>query len=136
MQEENKILTGNFGAPVDDDQNSMTAGSSGPALIQDVHLLEKLAHFDRERIPERVVYAKGAGAPNYYPNSFNGPTPHPEAAQPVLKVSGKTGRHRYSHPNDDFLQPRELYSKVMNEENRTHLVGNIVDHLSGAKKRI
>ena len=66
MQEENKILTGNFGAPVDDDQNSMTAGSSGPALIQDVHLLEKLAHFDRERIPERVVHAKGAGAGGYF----------------------------------------------------------------------
>jgi len=57
-----------------------------------------------------------AGAPNYYPNSFGGPTPHPEAAQPALEVSGKTGRHRYSHPNDDFVQPRELYSKVMNEE--------------------
>jgi len=66
MQEENKIMTGNFGTPVDDDQNTMTAGSSGPALIQDVHLMEKLAHFDRERIPERVVHAKGAGAGGYF----------------------------------------------------------------------
>lgn len=49
MQEKKKkILTGNFGAPVDDDQNTMTAGSPGPALLQDVHLVEKLAHFDRE----------------------------------------------------------------------------------------
>lgn len=77
-----------------------------------------------------------AGAPNYYPNSFGGPTPHPEAAQPALEISGKTGRHRYSHPNDDFVQPRELYSKVMKEEDRTHLIGNIVAHLAGAKKRI
>lgn len=44
----------------------MTAGPGGPTLIQDVHLLEKLAHFDRERIPERVVHAKGAGAGGYF----------------------------------------------------------------------
>lgn len=43
----------------------MTAGSRGPTLIQDVHLLEKLAHFNRERVPERVVHAKGAGAHGY-----------------------------------------------------------------------
>src|SRR4030065_190400 len=56
-----KTLTNNFGSPVADDQNTLTASSPGPALMQDVHLLEKLAHFDRERIPERVVHAKGAG---------------------------------------------------------------------------
>ncbi|CDQ21482.1 catalase [Halobacillus karajensis] len=59
-------LTTNTGAPVGDNQNSMTAGSRGPTLIQDVHLLEKLAHFNRERIPERVVHAKGAGAHGYF----------------------------------------------------------------------
>jgi catalase len=59
-------LTSNFGAPVPDDQNSLTAGNPGPVLMQDVHLLEKLAHFDRERIPERVVHAKGAGAYGYF----------------------------------------------------------------------
>ncbi|MFH0815354.1 MAG: catalase [Methanobacteriota archaeon] len=61
-----KVLTNNFGAPVDDDQNSATAGSGGPILMQDAHLLEKLGHFDRERIPERVVHAKGAGAYGYF----------------------------------------------------------------------
>ncbi len=66
MPEDKKIQTGNFGSPVDNDQNSMTAGNPGPVLIQDVHLLEKLAHFDRERIPERVVHAKGAGAYGYF----------------------------------------------------------------------
>ena len=60
-----KRLTTNFGRPVDDDQNTMTAGQSGPGLLEDVHLAEKLAHFDRERIPERVVHAKGAGAYGY-----------------------------------------------------------------------
>jgi catalase len=55
-------LTTASGAPVSDNQNSVTAGPRGPVLLQDFHLLEKLAHFNRERIPERVVHAKGAGA--------------------------------------------------------------------------
>ena len=61
-----KKLTTSWGAPVGDNQNSITAGSRGPTLIQDVHLLEKLAHFNRERVPERVVHAKGAGAHGYF----------------------------------------------------------------------
>ncbi|MCU6710723.1 catalase [Paenibacillus sp. J5C_2022] len=55
-------MTTNQGAPVGDNQNSRTAGQRGPTLLEDYHLLEKLAHFDRERIPERVVHARGAGA--------------------------------------------------------------------------
>lgn len=61
-----KKLTTATGTPVSDNQNSITAGSRGPTLLQDVHLIEKLAHFDRERIPERVVHAKGAGAFGYF----------------------------------------------------------------------
>jgi catalase len=61
-----KHLTTNQGVPVSDNQNSLTAGERGPVLLQDVHLIEKLAHFDRERIPERVVHAKGAGAHGYF----------------------------------------------------------------------
>jgi catalase len=52
-------LTNNFGAPVPDNEHSLTAGERGPILLQDYLLIEKLAHFDRERIPERVVHAKG-----------------------------------------------------------------------------
>jgi catalase len=66
VSKDKKTLTSNFGSPVDDDQNSLTAGNPGPVLMPDVHLLEKLAHFDRERIPERVVHAKGAGAHGYF----------------------------------------------------------------------
>ncbi len=55
-------LTTAAGAPVADNQNIQTAGPRGPALLQDVWLLEKLAHFDREVIPERRMHAKGAGA--------------------------------------------------------------------------
>ncbi|AEG59670.1 catalase [Desulforamulus ruminis] len=61
-----KILTTNLGNPVYEDQASITAGESGPTLLQDTHLIEKLAHFDRERIPERVVHAKGTGAHGYF----------------------------------------------------------------------
>jgi catalase len=59
---ERKTLTTAAGIPVSDNQTSLTAGERGPTLMQDHHLLEKLAHFNRERIPERVVHAKAAGA--------------------------------------------------------------------------
>ncbi len=55
-------LTTNAGCPVADNQNVMTAGPRGPQLLQDVWFLEKLAHFDREVIPERRMHAKGSGA--------------------------------------------------------------------------
>jgi catalase len=57
-----KKLTTAFGAPVNDNQNIKTAGKRGPALLQDAWFLEKMAHFDREVIPERRMHAKGAGA--------------------------------------------------------------------------
>ena len=57
-----KNLTHATGAPVVDNLNTQTAGPRGPALLQDIWLLEKLAHFDREVIPERRMHAKGAGA--------------------------------------------------------------------------
>ena len=62
---EKKLITTSTGAPIDDNQNSLTAGPRGPILAQDFALLDKLAHFARERIPERVVHAKGAGAHGY-----------------------------------------------------------------------
>src|ERR1700731_1975855 len=55
-------LTTTGGNPVADNQNSITAGPRGPVLMQDYQLLEKLAHQNRERIPERTVHAKGWGA--------------------------------------------------------------------------
>ncbi|MCF8357938.1 MAG: catalase [Prolixibacteraceae bacterium] len=57
-----KKLTTTGGAPISNNQNSITAGKRGPVLIQDYQLMEKLAHQNRERIPERVVHAKGWGA--------------------------------------------------------------------------
>ncbi len=282
-KDDEKELTNDFGAPVDNDLFSVTAGEHGPILIQDTHLTEKLAHFDRERIPERVVHAKGAGAhgyfevigdvskythagflseigkktevfarfstvggekgsadsvrdprgfalkfyteegnydmvgnntpiffirdplkfpdfihtqkrnpatnlkdpdmfwdflsltpesihqvtilfsdrgtprtfrnmngrdgamrsdggggggPNYWPNSFGGPNPNPEAALPPIDVSGLATRHEYPLGDIDFVQAGLLYGQVMNDEDREHLVSNIVGHLGGAQKRI
>ncbi len=75
-------------------------------------------------------------APNYYPNSFGGSEPDPNAGEPPFEISGMAARQPYTHPNDDFVQAGNLYRKVMTDEDRDHLVGNIVDHLGGAKKRI
>lgn len=62
MASERPILTTTGGNPVSDNQNSLSAGPRGPLLLQDYQLIEKLAHQNRERIPERVVHAKGSGA--------------------------------------------------------------------------
>src|SRR5690606_20137146 len=59
-------LTTQQGAPVADDQNSLKAGSRGSTLLEDHHLREKIFHFDHERIPERVVHARGYGAHGYF----------------------------------------------------------------------
>jgi catalase len=59
---EHKKLTNEVGAPVAENEHSITAGERGPVMLQDVWLLEKLAHFDREVIPERRMHAKGSGA--------------------------------------------------------------------------
>ncbi len=57
-----KRLTSENGKPIADNQNIQTAGVRGPAMLQDVWYLEKLAHFDREVIPERRMHAKGSGS--------------------------------------------------------------------------
>jgi catalase len=55
-------LTTNFGVPISDNQNSLKAGARGPTLLEDFVLREKIFHFDHERIPERIVHARGSGA--------------------------------------------------------------------------
>ena len=62
MPKNPEVITTSAGNPVADNQNSLTAGPRGPLLLQDYQLLEKLAHQNRERIPERTVHAKGSGA--------------------------------------------------------------------------
>ncbi|RXT20971.1 catalase HPII [Rhizobium leguminosarum] len=60
------VLTTAQGGPVSDDQNTLRVGARGPALIDDFHFREKIFHFDHERIPERVVHARGYGAHGYF----------------------------------------------------------------------
>ncbi len=62
MPETPRTMTTEFGNPIADNQHSLTAGPRGPVLMQDFALIEKMAHFNRERVPERVVHAKGYGA--------------------------------------------------------------------------
>ena len=83
-----------------------------------------------------TVGDNGKDTPNYYPNSFGGPEPDPGMSEPPFDVSGQAARHPYIHPNDDFFQAGELYRRVMNDEDREHLVGNITTHLGNAQKRI
>jgi len=63
---EKKQLTTAAGRPLGDNQNSLTVGPRGPVVFEDFLLFEKMAHFNRERIPERVVHAKGSGAYGYF----------------------------------------------------------------------
>ncbi|MBV8376257.1 MAG: catalase, partial [Verrucomicrobia bacterium] len=66
QQQPGEHLTTNQGLQVTDDQNSLRAGARGPTLLEDFHLREKITHFDQERIPERVVHARGAAAHGYF----------------------------------------------------------------------
>ena len=61
-----RVLTTNQGVPIADNQNSLKAGLRGPALLEDFILREKITHFDHERIPERIVHARGSGAHGYF----------------------------------------------------------------------
>lgn len=62
----NKFLTTNQGVKINDDNNSLKAGERGPSLLEDFILREKITHFDHERIPERIVHARGSGAHGYF----------------------------------------------------------------------
>ena len=62
------VLTTQQGTPVADDQNSLRVGHRGPTALEDFHFREKIFHFDHERIPERVVHARGYGAHGYFEN--------------------------------------------------------------------
>ena len=82
------------------------------------------------------VDANGGSGSNYWPNSFGGPSPDPTAGEPPFELSGQAGRYPFVHPNDDFVQSGSLYRKVMSDEDREHLIDNIVNHLGKAQKRI
>jgi catalase len=64
--DDGEFLTSNQGVRINDNQNSLKAGERGPTLLEDFHFREKMTHFDHERIPERIVHARGSGAHGYF----------------------------------------------------------------------
>ncbi len=66
LSSDGQLHTSNHGARINDDQNTLKAGERGPSLLEDFHFREKMTHFDHERIPERIVHARGSGAHGYF----------------------------------------------------------------------
>ncbi|MEZ0067725.1 catalase [Streptacidiphilus sp. MAP12-20] len=124
-----KILTTESGAPVADNQNSAQAGIGGPVLIQDQQLIEKLARFNRERLPERIVHARGSGAHGYF-EVTDDVTPFTRAAflgtvgkrtDVFLRFSTVAGNLGAA---DAVRDPRGFALKFYTEEGNYDLVGN------------
>ncbi|PIA17090.1 catalase [Coemansia reversa NRRL 1564] len=123
------VLTTANGNPVDNNQTSLTAGEYGPVVLQDFHLIDKLAHFDRERIPERVVHAKGAGAHGYFEVTKD--ISHLTCAKFLNKVGKRTPVFtRFSTvggelgSGDTARDPRGFSVKFYTEEGNWDMVGN------------
>jgi catalase len=122
-------LTTDVGAPVVDNQNSQSAGPGGPLLMQDHHLLEKLARFNRERIPERIVHAKGSGAFGYFEVTRD--VTHLTCAKFLSAVGKRTEVFtRFSQvarekgAADTVRDPRGFAVKFYTEDGNYDLVGN------------
>ncbi|KAF9193444.1 hypothetical protein BGZ51_003248 [Haplosporangium sp. Z 767] len=118
-----------MGRPVDDNQNSMSAGEYGPVLIQDFHLLDKLGHFDHERVPERVVHAKGGGAHGYF--EVTADLSHLTCAKFLEKPGTKTPMFaRFSTvigekgSSDTARDPRGFALKFYTEDGNFDMVAN------------
>ena len=125
----NQRLTTNLGVPVADNQNSLKAGLRGPTLLEDFILREKITHFDHERIPERIVHARGSGAHGYF-----------ECYQPLTEVTraslfAEAGKRtpvfvRFSTvigergSTDTARDPRGFAVKFYTDEGNWDLVGN------------
>ncbi|MYS79649.1 catalase [Embleya scabrispora] len=129
MPQQPNTLTTESGAPVADNQNSQTAGPGGPLLLQDQYLIEKLARFNRERIPERVVHARGSGAFGYFEVTADvsrftrahflaEPGRRTEVFTRFSTVAGNLGSA------DAVRDPRGFAVKFYTEEGNYDLVGN------------
>ncbi|KAL1921791.1 uncharacterized protein VTP21DRAFT_10433 [Calcarisporiella thermophila] len=122
-------LTTSNGNPIENNQTSITAGEWGPVLINDFNLIDQLAHFDRERIPERVVHAKGAGAHGYFEVTHD--VTHLTKAKFLDRVGKRTPVFvRFSTVGgekgsaDTARDPRGFAVKFYTEEGNWDMVGN------------
>jgi catalase len=118
------------GAPVPDTQNSLTAGARGPVLLADFHLVEKLANFDRERIPERVVHARGVAVKGVFTCTKS--LRDVSCASVFARAGGVTEvAVRFStvvhsrHSPETLRDPRGFAVKFYTAEGNWDLVGNV-----------
>jgi catalase len=123
------VLTRDNGAPVGDNQNSATAGPNGATLLQDVNLIQKLQRFARERIPERVVHARGTGAHGEF--EVTRAIPDLTSAALFAQVGKKTPVFvRFStvihgqHSPETLRDPRGFATKFYTDQGNWDLVGN------------
>src|SRR5256714_13462090 len=123
------VTTNDAGIPAPSDEHSLTAGPGGPILLQDSYLIQKMAHFNRERVPERVVHAKGSGAFGYFEVTADC-TPWTKAAflntvgkrtPLVIRMSTVAGELGSA---DTVRDPRGFAIKFYTAEGNSDLVGN------------
>jgi catalase len=124
-----QALTTNQGVPIADNQNSLKAGARGPALLEDFILREKLTHFDHERIPERIVHARGSGAHGFFEayepmTKYTKAAPFKEAGKitPVFVRFSTVAGERGS--KDTARDVRGFAVKFYTDEGNWDLVGN------------
>lgn len=128
------VLTTRQGHPVRDNQNIRTVGERGPALLENYHFIEKIAHFDRERVPERVVHARGAGAHGWF-EAYGTVGGEPIAQYTRAKLFQEKGKRtptfvRFSsvihggHSPETLRDPRGFAVKFYTEDGNWDLVGN------------
>ncbi|AFZ68180.1 catalase [Deinococcus peraridilitoris] len=129
-----QTLTTRQGHPVYDNQNLRTIGSRGPTTLENYHFLEKITHFDRERIPERVVHARGAGAHGYF-ETYGKVGDENIANYTRAKLFQEAGKRtpvfvRFSsvihggHSPETLRDPRGFAVKFYTEDGNWDLVGN------------
>ncbi|MGV3505367.1 MAG: catalase [Adhaeribacter sp.] len=129
-----RTLTTRQGHPVTDNQNLRTIGNRGPAVMENYHFLEKISHFDRERIPERVVHARGAGAHGVF-EAYGSVGGEPVAKYTRAKLFQQKGKQtpvfvRFStvghggHSPETLRDPRGFAVKFYTEDGNWDLVGN------------
>ncbi|KAA5540844.1 catalase [Adhaeribacter rhizoryzae] len=129
-----RILTTRQGHPVVDNQNIRTVGNRGPATMENYHFIEKISHFDRERVPERVVHARGAGAHGVF-EAYGTVGDEPVAKYTRAKLFQEKGKQtpvfvRFStvghgtHSPETLRDPRGFAVKFYTEDGNWDLVGN------------
>ncbi|HEV2881481.1 MAG TPA: catalase [Pyrinomonadaceae bacterium] len=132
--EDQSVLTNRQGHPVYDNQNTRTVGERGPTVLENYQFLEKITHFDRERIPERVVHARGAGAHGYF-EAYGRIGSDPASKYTRAKLFQEKGKRtpvfvRFStvihggHSPENLRDPRGFAVKFYTEDGNWDLVGN------------